>query len=206
MRCRLLLIAVWFGFLSGCASNSEVLVSVDTDPGILPGSAEYLIGVDDQVQVDVWRNPDLGTSVPVRPDGKISVPLIGDVQAGGRRPIDVADDITQRLATFIREPNVTVIVTQLRSHEYLTRVRVTGAVRSPLSIPHRPGMTVLDLVLEAGGVTEFSAPNRTRVYRKVADETSVLPVKLDGILNDGELDTNYQLRPGDVIIVPERFF
>lgn len=166
----------------------------------------YRIGVDDIVQVSVWRNPELGITVPVRPDGMISVPLVGDVAAGGRTPSEVSKDIQEKLATYVRDPQVAVILTDLRSHEYLSRVRVTGAVRQPISIPYRPGMTVLDAVLAAGGVTEFAASDRSDLYRKNADETHTYPVRLDRILNRGDLSTNYPVSPGDVITVPERTF
>ncbi len=167
----------------------------------------YLIGVDDIVQVSVWRNPELGITVPVRPDGKISVPLIGDVDAGGRTPADVAKDIQDKLATYVRDPQVAVILTDLRSHEYLSRVRVTGAVRTPISIPYRPGMTVLDAVLAAGGVTEFAAPDRSSLFRKTQEGgTRSYEVRLDRILNRGDLSTNHTVAPGDVITVPERAF
>lgn len=166
----------------------------------------YRIGVDDRVQVSVWRNPELTVSAPVRPDGKISVPIIGDVDAGGRTPAEVAEIIKNRLATYIREPSVAVIITELRSHEFLTRVRVTGAVRTPRSMPHRQGMTVLDAVLEAGGVNEFSLPNRTRLYRKVNDKIEVYDVNLGDILTKGRLESNRSLRPGDVLTIPERLF
>ncbi len=166
----------------------------------------YLIGADDKVQVSVWRNPELSVVVPVRPDGMISVPLVGDVQAGGKTPTEVGKAIEQKLATYIRDPHVAVIVTELRSHEFLSRVRVTGAVRAPKSIPHRQGMTVLDAVLEAGGTNEFASANRTKLYRRVKDKTEVLDVELGAILNKGDLETNVLLRPGDVITVPERLF
>lgn len=167
---------------------------------------DYHIGVDDRVQVTVWRNPELSINVPVRPDGKISVPIIGDVEAGGRTPSEVAESIKQKLSTYIREPNVAVILTELRSHEFLTRVRVTGAVRTPKSIPHRQGMTVLDVVLEAGGVNEFASANRTKLYRKIGNKTEVFDIELGDILNKGQLATNLPVRPGDVITVPERLF
>jgi len=169
---------------------------------------EYRIGADDRVQVTVWRNPELTTSAPVRPDGKISVPLIGDVEVGGRTPSEVAENIKKQLSAYLREPNVAVIVMELRSHEYLTRVRVTGAVRTPRSMPHRQGMTVLDVVLEAGGVNDFASPNRTKLYRKGKgkDKTEVFDIELGNILNKGRLETNLFLRPGDVITVPERLF
>ena len=168
-------------------------------------SDDYLIGVDDIVQVAVWRNPELGITVPVRPDGKISVPLVGDVDAGGRTPEQVAADIQAKLATYVRDPQVAVILTDLRSHEYLSRVRVTGAVRTPVSIPYRQGMTVLDAVLAAGGVTEFAAPDRSDLYRKAdTGATRSYAIRLDRILNKGDLATNYKVAPGDVITVPER--
>lgn len=166
----------------------------------------YRIGVDDRLQISVWRNPELSVTVPVRPDGKISVPLIGDVQAGGLLPEEVGSDIEKKLSYYIRDPKVTVIVTELRSHEFLTRVRVTGAVRTPRTMPYRQGMTVLDAVLESGGVNEFAAPNRTKVHRRVDGKTRIISVKLDDILTDGKLSTNIDLKPGDVVTVPERLF
>jgi polysaccharide export outer membrane protein len=166
----------------------------------------YRIGVDDQVQVTVWRNPELGITVPVRPDGMISVPLIGDVLAGGRTPPEVAKDIQDKLSAYVRDPQVAVILTELRSHEYLSRVRVTGAVRQPVSMPYRPGMTVLDAVLAAGGLTEFAAPDRAELHRKTGDAARTFEIKLDRILNRGDLTTNYPVAPGDVITVPERTF
>lgn len=166
----------------------------------------YDIGVDDIVQINVWRNPELGITGPVRPDGKITVPLVGDIMAGGRTPDDVAAEIQTKLSSFVREPKVTVILTDLRSHEYLSRVRVTGAVKQPISIPFRQGMTVLDAVLAAGGVTEFAAPDRAELFRKNQESgtTTDYPVKLDRILSKGDLSTNFPVAPGDVIIVPQR--
>jgi len=140
----------------------------------------------------------------VRPDGKISVPLVGDIVAGGRTPDAVAKDVQQKLSTYVLEPQVTVILTELRSHEYLSRVRVTGAVRQPVSIPYRQGMTVLDAVLAAGGITEFAAPDRSSLHRKAGDTAQAYGIQLGNILNSGDLSTNYKVAPGDVITVPER--
>jgi len=168
---------------------------------------EYRIGVDDIVQVSVWRNPELSVTVPVRPDGRISVPLIGDVMAGGRTSQEVAQSIEERLATYVRDPKVAVILTDLRSHEFISRVRVTGAVQQPVSVPYRQGMSVLDAVLAAGGTNEFAAADRTRLYRRSASgATQTLEVKLGRILKSGDLETNYPVQPGDVITVPERAF
>lgn len=167
---------------------------------------QYRIGVDDVVKVSVWRNPELSITVPVRPDGKISVPLIGDIQAGGLTPRQVAASVQKKLSHYVRDPRVAVILTQLRSHEFLSRIRVTGAVKTPTSIPYRQGMTVLDVVLAAGGVTEFAAPNRAKIYRKSGGSTRSIRVRLGDILNKGKLSTNYNIEPGDVITVPERLF
>ncbi len=168
--------------------------------------APYKLGVDDRVQVAVWRNPDLSVEVPVRPDGKISVPLIGDVQAAGLTPTEVAASIKSKLGYFIRDPYVSIIVTELQSHEYVSRVRVTGAVRNPQSIPYREGMTVLDAVLAAGGINDFAAPNRTRVHRRAKNTVEVIPIHLGTIMTKGGLDSNIYVKPGDVIAVPERLF
>jgi polysaccharide export outer membrane protein len=194
--------------VSGCASKPHPTEEAGTDNSRFAAKVEgdYRIGVDDRVQVTVWRNPELMVTVPVRPDGKISVPLIGDVQAGGNTPAQVAAIIKEKLSVYIREPNVAVILTELRSHEFLSRVRVTGAVRAPRSMPHRQGMTVLDAVLEAGGLNDFASPNRTKLYRKNINTTDVIDINLGDVLTKGKLDTNVELRPGDVLTVPERLF
>ncbi len=190
--------------LTACAGGGG---AKETPPEPRPAAVEnYAIGVDDIVQVTVWRNPELGITVPVRPDGRISVPLVGDVMAVGLTPSQVAADIQEKLAAFVRDPQVAVILTELRSHEYLSRVRVTGAVRQPISLPYRQGMTVLDAVLAAGGVNEFAAADRSSLYRREGDETSSYAVRLDRIINRGDLETNFTVAPGDIITVPERTF
>lgn len=192
--------------LTACATDPSAGAAPTINPDAQAVTA-YHIGVDDQLQVTVWHNPDLSVSVPVRPDGMITVPLIGDVIAGGKTPEQVAAEIKDKLQAFVRDPQVAVILTELRSNEYLSRVRVTGAVRTPVSIPYRQGMTVLDAVLAAGGTTEFAAPDRTVLYRKEGGgATSPFAVRLDKILQQGKLATNYPVQPGDVITVPQRAF
>lgn len=198
--CALLL----FG-LAGCASPASKSPPPATATDAL-SAAPYHIGVDDLVQVSVWRNPDLSVTVPVRPDGMISVPLIGDVQAGGHTPEEVAATIQQKLAAFVRDPKVAVILTELRSHEFISRVRITGAVRNPTSLPYRQGMTVLDVVLAAGGINQFASPDQTMLYRKKGSGTQAFRVRLGRMLDRGDLSTNYTLQPGDVVTVPERAF
>lgn len=191
--------------LTACATAPGVADAPTINPQAQAVDA-YKIGVDDSIRVAVWQNPDLNVTVPVRPDGMISVPLVGDVVAGGKTPIEVSEDIKTRLASFVRDPQVTVIVDQLRSHEYLSRVRVTGAVRNAISVPYRQGMTVLDAVLAAGGTNEFAAADRTELYRKDGAGTRAYAIRLDRILKKGDLSTNYAAQPGDVITVPERVF
>ncbi len=164
---------------------------------------EYRIGVGDSLNVNVWRNADLSIVVPVRPDGRISVPLAGDVDVGNKTPEEVSATITERLAVYIRDPYVTVIVTEMGSEQYRNRVRVTGAVNNPVSLPYRQGMTVLDLVLEAGGVTEFANAGKARLYRESGENVAL---HLDRILNRGDMSTNFSLRKGDTITIPERAF
>lgn len=205
VRCRL--VALFFAsLLAGCASSAGTHPAPVLNTDLMAVSA-YHIGVDDQLQISVWQNPDLSVTVPVRPDGKITVPLIGDVQAGGLTPEAVAATIQGKLKSYVRDPQVAVILTELRSHEYLSRVRVTGAVRTPVSLPYRQGMTILDAVLAAGGTTEFAAPDKTELYRHGGDGTTQsYAVQLGRILQKGELATNYPVQPGDVVTVPQRAF
>ncbi len=202
--CRLLVIGFLL-FLTACATTAGVTSAPTINPEAQAVSV-YHIGVDDILQVSVWHNSDLDVKVPVRPDGMISVPLIGDVEAGGKTPAEVSTAIAEKLKTYVRDPQVAVILTELRSHEYLSRVRVTGAVHQPVSVPYRQGMTVLDAVLAAGGTTDFAASDRTELYRKDGNATKAYAVRLDQILKKGDLTTNYPAQPGDVITVPERVF
>jgi polysaccharide export outer membrane protein len=201
---RLILVGLLL-LLAACATTTPGTAPPQVDPAAQAVSV-YRIGVDDILQVSVWHNPDLDAKVPVRPDGMISVPLIGDVMAGGKTPEEVSAEIADKLKTYVRDPQVAVILSELRSHEYLSRVRVTGAVRQPVSVPYRQGMTVLDAVLAAGGTTDFAAGDRTELYRKEGEATHAYPVRLDRILQKGDLSTNYPAQPGDVITVPERAF
>ena len=132
------------------------------------------------------------------------MPLLGDVQAGGLTPQQVSANIKRALAQYIRDPHVVVILKELNSHQFLSRVRVTGAVRQQMSLPYRPGMSVLDAVLEAGGLTDFASANRAVLYRRVGEDTESIDVYLGDILEEGDLSTNYALEPGDVIAIPER--
>jgi polysaccharide export outer membrane protein len=167
---------------------------------------EYKIGVGDSISIKVWGNEKLSIQVPVRPDGKISMSLIGDVLAADSSAEVLAETINGRLLEFIKNPQVTVIVSNPSSADFQARVRVTGAVTSPQSVPFRSGITVLDLVLMAGGVNQYAVADNAKLYRRVSGEVKVYRVNLDDILKYGKLDTNYMLMPSDIITVPERSF
>ncbi len=167
---------------------------------------QYYIGVDDEVAINVWKHPDLSITVPVRPDGKISVPLVGEVLAGGKTPVEVDEEVTKKLTRYIRDPQVSVILVELRSHEFLSRVRVTGAVRNPRSLNFRQGMTVLDIVLEAGGLNEFASANNSKLFRVIKGKVEPINIYLFDILNDGDMKTNIAIEPGDILSIPERVF
>ncbi len=166
----------------------------------------YQIGVGDQISVQVWRNDDLSVTVPVRPDGKISSPLVGDVFAAGKSAPELAKEIEAILTNYIRTPKVTVIITNANSTEFINRVRVTGAVGSPMSMPFRKGMTVLDLVLLSGGLSEFADGNNTVLYRLTSDGIETHKVYVEDILKKGDVRSNYTLMPSDIVTVPEQLF
>lgn len=207
MRLLIVLTMTTLFFLTGCSTtpqSGDYAPATNTNPLLLVD--EYRIGVDDMVQVTVWKNPELSVTVPVRPDGRISMPLAGEIVAGGQTPQAVAAAISEKLSSYIRDPQVAVILTELRSHEFLSRVRVSGAVRDPASMPYRQGMTVLDLVLEAGGLNDFAAGNGAKLYRQSNDGMVAIPIDLANILNHGKVETNYAIEPGDILTVPERLF
>ena len=165
---------------------------------------QYVIGPGDTLQVFVWRNPELTATVPVRPDGKISTPLVEDMVAVGKNPSALARDIEKVLSEYVRAPTVNVIVTQPVGA--FGQVQVIGQVTRPGSLPYRAGMKVLDAVLSVGGVTQFAAGNRTKVERATASSKQEIKVKLDNLLNKGDMSQNLPLQPGDVIVVPESRF
>lgn len=206
IKLKLLLVLLMI-FVTACTSTPKRTAD-ELIPKSVPVSQTptYEIGPGDEVQIAVWKNPELSVSVPVRPDGYISMPLIGDVLASGKQPESVAREIESKLEKFMRSPKASVIVSKLVSHEFLSRVRVVGAVSDPKSISFRQGMTILDLVLEAGGVNEFAEPDLAQLYRKTDEGVQSYPVYLERILYKGKLDSNYTLEPGDVVSIPERRF
>lgn len=201
----LLVIAAVALLLSACGSSSRNLADMPVNVQEY-SSEEYQIGVGDQIRIEVWGNERLSLDVPVRPDGKISMSLIGDVLAAGFSTNSLSESITSKLLEYIKNPQVSVIVTNPSSSDFQQRIRVTGAVNSPQSVPYRKGMTVLDLVLLAGGPNEFAVPNDSKLYRKSEGQVKVYPIYLDDILKAGKLESNYMLVPSDIVTIPERSF
>lgn len=185
----------------GC---SAVPSSEQMPPASEIESDAYEIGVGDTVDVHVWRNPELGQSIVVRPDGYISLPLMGDVKAEGKRPEALASEITSGLSEYVRTPEVSVMVTNPVSKEFRNRVRITGQVDAPQSVAFQPGMTVLDLVLMAGGVSDFAADGRATMLRRIDGEYQTFRLDIGAMLRDGDMSSNHMLQPGDVISVPRK--
>src|SRR5262245_61151635 len=164
----------------------------------------YIIGPGDTLQVVVWRNAELTASVPVRPDGKISTPLVEDMVAVGKTPSQLARDIEKVLAEYIRSPQVSVIVSQPLST--FSQVKVIGQVTKPQSLAYREGMKVLDAVLAVGGLGQYAAGNRAKIVREVNGKPTEIRVRLNALVNGGDLSQNLELHPGDVLVVPESHF
>lgn len=195
------LISLLVFILGGC---SGLPASSEMPPVSEMDQESYQIGVGDTVQVHVWRNPELSQSIVVRPDGFISMPLMGDVRAEGKEPEALAAEISTTIGEYIRTPEVTVMVVNPISKEFRNRIRITGQVEQPQSIAFQPGMTVLDLVLIAGGVTDFAAESRAVLHREINGEYKSFSLDLGAILSEGEMRTNHILQPGDVISVPRK--
>ena len=168
-------------------------------------SGDYLIGPGDTLRVFVWGQPDLSVTVPVRPDGRVSTPLIEDIEAVGKTPTQLANEMEGVLAEYIRSPEVNVIVQQFVG-TFAGQVRVLGQAAQPRAVPYRERMTLLDVMIEVGGLTKFAAGNRAKVVRTVDGKSDEIRVKLDDLLNRGRLQANMPMQPGDVVIIPEAVF
>lgn len=167
-------------------------------------SPDYRIGPGDTLKVFVFENEQLSTTVPVRPDGKISTPLVEDMVAVGKTPSQLARDIEAALSKYVRSPKVNVVVVTALS--VYSEVKVIGQVKEPQALPYHEGMTVLDALLSCKGLSQFAAGNRARIMRKVNGRQEEIKVKLDSLVNSGDLTQNIALQPGDVLVVPETRF
>lgn len=188
--------------MSGCASTGKGGAMADPSPA--PAS-DYLIGPGDNVNIVVWRNPEVSTSVPVRPDGKITTPLVEDLQASGKTSTELARDIEKALAKFIQQPVVTVVVTGFVGM-YSEQIRVIGQAARPQALPYRRDMSLMDVLIAVGGVTEFASGNKATIIRTVDGKSQKLNVRLADLIKEGDISANIYMRPGDVLIIPESFF
>lgn len=188
--------------LAGCASGRLPLA----DPAAAAVAPDdYRIGPGDSVNIMVWHNPEVSMTVPVRPDGKITTPLVEDLDANGKTATKLARDIEVQLGKFIQQPMVTVIVTNFVGI-YEQQIRVIGQAARPQALPYRRDMSLMDVLIAVGGVTEFAAGNRASIVRTVDGKASRLDVRLNDLIRDGDISANLAMRPGDVLIIPESFF
>jgi polysaccharide export outer membrane protein len=185
--------------LTGCATNRTAA------PATQVTNPDYLIGPGDTVNIMVWRNPEVSMSVPVRPDGKITTPLVEDLPAAGKTSTELARDIEKALAKFIQQPVVTVIVTNFVGN-FSEQIRVIGQATKPQALPYRRDMSLMDVLIAVGGVTEFASGNRASVIRTVDGKQQKFNVRLDDLIKDGDISANMPMRPGDVLVIPESFF
>jgi polysaccharide export outer membrane protein len=203
--------AIGFRAMLGAAWCVATLLGCSTGPAHPPAprvaatpSYSYVIGPLDNVNIIVWRNPEISMSVPVRPDGKITTPLVEDLPAMGKDPTALARDIEKALAKYIRDPIVTVIVTSFVG-PYSEQVRVVGEATTPQALPYRQNMTLLDVMIIVGGITEFADGNRA-VLLRTSDANKLYTVRLKDLLKRGDITANIDVKPGDVLVIPESWF
>ena len=191
--------------ISGCGGvhNSTVSDAIVYDDNA--GGFDYHIGAGDELQIFVWRNPDLSNTVPVRPDGKISSPLVEDLMASGKTPTQLAREIEAILEQYIRDPLVTVTVTHFVGG-FEQQIRVIGEAAIPQALPYRASMSLLDVIIAVGGVTEFAGGNKAVIIRKENGSTSQINVRIDDLIKSGDISANILMKPGDIVVIPESLF
>ncbi len=184
----------------GCAGP----VKIEIPPG--PNtSSDYIIGPGDNLQVFVWRNPEVSITLPVRPDGKISTPLVEDLVVTGKTPNQVAREIEKRLSSYLKDPLVTVIVTSFLG-PFNQQIRIVGAATKPQILRYFSNMTLLDVMIAVGGLTDLASGNRATIVRQVGQEQKQFPVRLNDLIRDGDITANVNMAPGDILIIPEAWF
>jgi polysaccharide biosynthesis/export protein len=211
--CAALLLAGAFLSLAGCSGppiGGTTVAPMKQDVGKSGDNAasdEYIIGAGDQLSIFVYRNPDLSEpGVAVRPDGRISTPLIEDIVAAGKTPKQLAQEIEKKLSKFIQDPNVTVIVRSFVGPPD-RQVRVIGEAVDPVAIPYRDGMTLLDVMIATKGLTKYAAGNRAVIVRTEPNgKRRSIRVRLGDLIKDGDISQNVEMRPGDTLIIPQSWF
>lgn len=202
MKRELLLAAFVINLCSGCASNTGMKMSANECPPPSDYSSEYLIGPGDSLNIVVWRNAELSATVPVRPDGRISTPLIDDMQASGKTPSQLGADMEAVLGEYLRTPEVSVIVT---GQGAANQIQVMGEANNPQSLSYRVGLKLLDVLVAVGGLTDFAAGNRANLVRQTQDGQVQCRVRLKDLVN-GDMSHNIDVYPGDVLVIPETRF
>ena len=187
--------------IAGCAGTGTGVLRICPEP--IFSSPDYVIGAGDTLEIFVWREPELSGTIPVRPDGKISISLVEDMIAVGKTPTELARAMEEVLAEYLRLPKVNIIVA---SEGTSNQIQVIGNVRSAQSIPYREDIRVLDVIVAVGGLDDFAAGNRTLVVRTIEGRTAECRVRLQDLLKDGDMSQNIYMYPGDVLIVPESRF
>jgi len=198
---------IWLGFFlllsSGCATTDYPPLEGGPAPAQL--TPDYIIGAGDSVNIFVWRNPELSSNVVVRPDGKITTPLVEDVPASGKTPTQLARDMEKELSVYVKNPVVTVMVGGFIG-PYTEQIRVVGQASNPMALPYRDQMTLLDLMIAVGGLTEFAAGNKAIVVRVIDGEWQQFGVRIDDLINGADISANTYVLPGDILIIPESWF
>ena len=191
---------------TGCGSSGSSLPAPSANTGQTISVPEnYQIGPGDTLEIFVWRNPEISTTVSVRPDGKISTPLVEDLVAVGKTPSELARDMEALLSVYIKAPSVNVIVSGFVG-VLDEQIRVVGQAANPQAVPYQEGMTVLDVLIAVGGLGEFAAGNRAKLIRKTENGSIEYKLRLNDLLNKGEIEHNVDIEPGDVLIIPESYF
>jgi len=193
--------AIVFAFAGFCGLASSAVAQ----PAQPADVSKYVIGPGDNLQISVWHNPELSTSVPVRPDGRISTPLVTDVVAAGRTSEELGHDLEARLKKFVADPIVTVMITSFVG-PYSQQVRIVGEASTPKSLNYSANMTALDAMIAVGGLTPYASGNRAKLVRKVNGKEVSTTLRLSDLLKSGDLTANAELQPGDIIIIPQSFF
>ena len=197
----------WLGIfllmLSGCATTEYP--PLEGGPAPAQVTPDYIIGAGDTIEIFVWRNPELSSGVTVRPDGKITTPLVEDVPASGKTPTQLARDMEKELSVYVKNPVVTVMVGGFVG-PYAEQIRVVGQATNPQALPYRDQMTLLDLMIAVGGLTEFADGNKSIVVRVIDGEWQQFGVRIDDLINGADISANTYVLPGDILIVPESWF
>lgn len=203
-RLILIPISIVILLLAGCGGSGANVVDAD-DERQRVSTDDYVIGPGDVLQVFIWGHEDLSSTVQVRPDGQISTPLVEDMQAASKTPTELARAIETSLEQFVRSPTVTIIV-QSFVGEYDRQIRVVGQAAQPQALSYRDGMTLLDVMIEVGGLAEFASGNKAKIVRRVGGEETIIKARINDLLNKGDMSKNVRMKPGDVLIIPESMF